>query len=65
MKALLHPIVPVVVCIAVAVWLGAAAQIHAMPAADASSAGEPLELSISAALMAGHKAWSALDFWIP
>ena len=62
MRALLRPIVAVVVCVAAAVWFGAATQIHAMAAAQPSNAGEPLELSVSAAITAGHKAWSALDF---
>jgi hypothetical protein len=65
MKALLHPIVAVVVCVAAAVCLVAAAQIQAMPPAGLSAPDEPLELSISAAITAGHKAWSALDFWMP
>ena len=65
MKTLLHPIVAVVVCVAAAVWLGAAAQIHAMAAPEVSGDPEPLELSVAAAVTAGHKAWSALDFWLP
>jgi hypothetical protein len=65
MKALLHPIVAVVVCVAAAICFGAAAQIHAMSATEPSNPGEPLELSISATITAGHQAWSAVDFWIP
>jgi len=64
MNALLHPIVAVVVCVAAAVCFGAAARIHAMDPTE-PSAPDSSELSVAAALAASHKAWSALDFWIP
>jgi hypothetical protein len=62
MKTLLHPIVAVVVCVAAAVWFAAAFRIHAMTPADLSSAADTPELSIP---FAGHKTWSAVDFWLP
>ena len=65
MKALLHPVVAVVVCVAAAVCFAAAAQLHAMNRTELSNAAEALELSVSTAVTAAHKAWSAVDFWLP
>ena len=64
MKSLVHAIVAVVVCVAAAVSFASAGEIHAMAAADAARAPEALELSVAGALTAGHKAWSAVDFWL-
>jgi hypothetical protein len=65
MKTLLHPIVAVVVCVTAAVCFTAAAGLHAVTPAEWSSVPDTGELSLSTSATAGHRAWSALDFWAP
>jgi hypothetical protein len=65
MNALLNPVVAVVVSLAAAVCFAAAAQIHAMVPGEHAGSGDTPALSMTAAVAAGHPAWSALDFWIP